>query len=139
MWTVLCILEENMIVPFINFNGNCNDAIDFYEKIFTVKNKMIQKWGDMEGIPENMFDKIVHAIMEMDEQKFYLGDSLDEVTAGSMISIRVTYSNPEKVTEVFNKLAKGGDIILECSPKVYNKMHGCVKDKFGIIWQILVE
>ncbi|ULQ59297.1 VOC family protein [Brucepastera parasyntrophica] len=128
-----------MVVPFLNYHGQCEEAIGFYEKIFTITNKKVQKFGDMPGVPENMKNYILHAELELNGQPFWFGDSPGEVTEGTMITISVTYQDPEKVTEVFNTLLEGGSVLIELSPKPYSPMHGCVKDKFGIGWQILAR
>jgi PhnB protein len=128
-----------MVAPFLNYHGCCGEAIDLYEKVFVIKNKVVQKFGDMPGTPENMKDFILHAELELEGSPFWFGDCPAEVTEGTMITITVTYSTPEKVTEVFNKLLEGGSVLISLSPQPYTKLHGCVKDKFGIGWQLLVR
>ncbi|MDR0375962.1 MAG: VOC family protein [Treponema sp.] len=127
-----------MVAPFLNFYGCCGEAIELYEKVFTVKNKQVQLFGDIPGIPENMKSWILHAEMEMEGQTFWLGDcfSPEQCAGGLMITLAVTFPTVEKVTEVFNKLLEGGSVLIELSPKPYSPMHGCVKDKFGVGWQI---
>ncbi|MDR1616359.1 MAG: hypothetical protein LBR98_05045 [Syntrophomonadaceae bacterium] len=38
-----------MIEPYIMFNGQASEAIDFYEKVFHGTNKRIMRWGDAPG------------------------------------------------------------------------------------------
>jgi PhnB protein len=130
-----------MVAPFIHFYGRCGEAIEFYERIFNIKNKLVHFAGDMPDIPENMKNWIIHAEMELEGHEFWIGDcfSPEQCNEGLMITLAVTFPTVEKVTEVFNKLLEGGSVLIELSPKPYSSMHGCVKDKFGIGWQILVR
>jgi len=129
-----------MVAPFLNFYGRCTEALDLYERVFVTKNKKVQLFGDMPDIPEKMKSWILHAEMELEGSLFWFGDcfSPDASIEGTRITLTVTYPTSEKVTEVFNKLLDGGSVLIELSPKPYSSMHGCVKDKFGIGWQILV-
>ena len=128
-----------MVAPFLNFNRRCGEAIMFYEKIFTTRNKTVQNFSDLPGFPEDMKDCILHAEMEIEGSVFWFGDLAEGITEGTMITLTVTYQTPEKVKEVFNKLLEGGNVLIELSPKPYSPMHGCVKDKFGIGWQIIAR
>jgi len=128
-----------MIVPTFNFNGKCSEAIEFYEKIFTIRGKAVLTYGSMPGVSEEKKDWIFNAKMELEGFLVWFADSTEKVSKGTMVTITVTYPAAGKATEVFNKLLEGGSVLVELSPKPFSQMHGCVKDKFGICWQIIVQ
>jgi PhnB protein len=129
-----------VIAPSLTFYGCCGEALELYEKVFTTKNKKVQNFGDMPNIPEHMKNWILYAEMEVEGLVFWFSDCLspEDATEGTKITLSVCYSTVEKVTEVFNELLDGGSVLMELSPNPYSLMEGCVKDKFGISWHILV-
>ena len=55
-----------MIISTFNFNGRCIEAIEFYEKIFTIRNKMVLTYGSVLGVSEDKKDWIFNAKMELE-------------------------------------------------------------------------
>ena len=128
-----------MIVPTFNFNGRCGEAIEFYEKIFNIRGKVVLTYGSMPGVSEEKKNWIFNAKMELEGYLVWFADSTEKLSEGTMVTITVTYPMAGKVTEVFNKLLDDGNVLVELSPKPFSQMHGCVKDKFGVTWQIMVQ
>jgi PhnB protein len=128
-----------MIVPTFNFNGKCREAIAFYETVFKTRNKEVLTYGSIPGVLEGMKDWIFSAKIELDGFLVFLADSANEIIKGTTVTVTVTCPSPGRVTELFNKLLEGGSVLVELSPKPFSQMHGCVKDKFGVTWQIMVQ
>lgn len=133
-----------MITPFINFSGRCNEAIDFYEKVFNGQNKNIMRFKDAPPNPdfpisEEMKDYILYAEMIICGTKVSFSDTQQGVVPGNMISLAVNFSTEDEVRDVFNKLKEDGEVLMELSPQFFSSMYGWVKDKFGIGWQIICQ
>jgi PhnB protein len=131
-----------MIISFINFAGQASEAIAFYETVFEVKDKRIMLYKEM---PENLkhhFSRdtdnwIMHAEMIINGTPVWIGDFAQSVMQGNMISLAVPMASPEEVSNIFNKLKEGGEILMNLEKTFYSPLFGTVKDKFGVIWHLM--
>lgn len=133
-----------MVTPFINFSGRCNEAIDFYERVFNGQDKRIMRFKDAPPnsdfpVPEEMKDYSLHAEMVIDGTKVSFSDTQRGVVPGNMISLAVNFPTEVYVRETFNKLKEGGEALMELAPQFFSSMYGWVKDKFGIGWQVICQ
>ncbi len=132
-----------MINPFIDFNGNASEAIDFYEKVFKCNDKKVMRYCDAPKnpnfpIPQEMENYIMHAEMTICGTKVNISDTFgNEVTIGGNITLALNFETPEEVTQVFNELKEGGTVLMNCEPTFFSPMFGSVVDKFGTGWQII--
>ena len=107
------------ITPFLWFDNNAEEAMNFYCTIF--KNA---KKGNMNYLPDGKF---MTGTFELEGQEFYIlnGGPLFKFTEA--ISFFVNCETQEEVDELWNKLSEGGQTS-QC---------GWLKDKFGLSWQII--
>ncbi|MDR0511078.1 MAG: VOC family protein [Rikenellaceae bacterium] len=133
-----------MIVPFLNFAGRAAEAIAFYESVFTVDNKQMFLFDAMPAEMRTAFlpvaeDFVVHAEMDVNGTRVWIGDSTQPVAPGEMVSIAVPLPTVEKVVEVFDRLKEGGKALMAPEPTFYSPMMGTVQDRFGVIWHTICQ
>ena len=130
-----------MMMPFINFDGKCLQAIALYESVFTVQNKQVQLYRDMPGfdpLPERMHDYVLHAEMTIAGSPIWLSDSTKDVYTGNLVSIAVTLPDVDAVNTAYYKLLNAsGEAVIEIAPTFYSPMFGTVQDQFGVIWHLM--
>lgn len=134
-----------MIMPYLSFQGDCEQAFNWYVEIFGGKILHMAKYGDMPDNPAlpltaEQKSKVMHAHIILTESGGISGaDALWEVEKGSSVSIQALLANVEIAKKVFNELSKEGTIVSKLSsnpPPDDNSISGCVKDKFGFTWII---
>lgn len=133
-----------MVEPYINFNGQANEAIDFYENVFSGTNKKVMLFSDMPAdpnnpLPDNIKNWVGHAEMTIRGTVFNFSDTQPFANPGDMISLMVRFSAVEEITEIYNKLLDSGVALMELEPQFYAKAFAWVKDKFGVGWQLICE
>lgn len=129
---------------FINFNGDCREAVEFYAQVFRSTVNNLMTYGEAPPdpdyiVPEADKDRIMYAgipfggmtVMFMD----YLSDS--EMTVGDNIHPTISTDDKDEVSRIFNELKNGGEVCVELSKTFFSEWYGMVKDKYGITWQIL--
>ena len=134
------------IKPYLHFNGNCAEAIEFYEKAFGVKAQVL-RYSDAppsEGYqpPPGTENFVMHACLtNRKDYTIYLCDvPQDEPsTFGSGMSIMVELDNTDSVTAAFNKIKEGGEVTMELQKTFWNELFGSLVDKFGVSWMIAVK
>ena len=129
---------------FINFNGNCREAVEFYAKVFRTEIGNMMTYGESPPDPncptsEADRDRIMYAGIPVGGMVLMFMDasSAHATTIGDNITPTISTDNKDEVTRLFNELSEGGEVIMELQQAFFSEWYGMVKDKFGIYWQIL--
>jgi predicted 3-demethylubiquinone-9 3-methyltransferase (glyoxalase superfamily) len=120
------------ITPFMWFDKNAEEAINFYVSIF-MNSKIISikryPEGPLEGPMKGMEGKIITAVFELEGQRFMALDGGPFFKPTGAISFYVECDTQEEVDAYWDKLTEGGD------PKA--QQCGWLQDKYGFSWQII--
>jgi PhnB protein len=129
---------------FINFNGNCREATEFYAKVFKSEVKNACTYGEAPPDPnfpiaEENKDRICYSEVLIGGLTVMFSDfpSGSSFVAGNNISPTVSIESKVEVERVFNELKEGGQVFMELQQTFFSELFGMVKDKYGVIWQIL--
>jgi PhnB protein len=137
-----------MLQPFITFQGQAAEAIDFYEQVFKGTGKEIMRYGDMPENPDappiadKMKDKVLYAKMTVCGTTMMFSDTNPDFHApetfarSCMISLAVNFESEEALRAAYEKLKDGGFVLMEIGPQFFAAMYAWVADKFGVTWQL---
>ncbi len=129
-------------IPYLSFNGNCRDAMHFYEKTLggTIRVMMTGAESPMGSqMPKEFADRIMNAQLELPGGALlYGGDCPSHIPYEGVkgVSITLNYATVEEGESVFNALSNGGNITMPYSPTFWAKKFGMLTDRFGIHWII---
>jgi len=132
------------ISPYVSFNGNCADAVTFYEKAFNVKAEIMRyKEAPPENgyqTPEGTENLVMHAQFEIDGEIIMLCDMPPESPAkiGNNIAIMAEFDDVDSAKAAFDALKEGGNISMELQETFWSKCFGSLIDKFDINWNIAI-
>lgn len=130
--------------PYLNFNGNCEEAMNYYKSVFGGEFAMIMRYKD---VPEDVpmpdgkvdGDKIMHVSFPIGKSVLMASDCPPsmEVTYGSGgYNISVSADSKEDADKFFNGLSAGGNTIMPMADAFWGSYFGMCVDKFGISWMI---
>jgi PhnB protein len=129
---------------FINFDGNCRDAVAFYAKVFQTEVQNLMTYGQSPPDPnyplqEQDRDKIMYAGVKIGDTTVMFMDMPTgfPLVVGNNINPTVNLDNMEEIKRVFSDLQIGGKVLMELQQTFFSKLYGMVKDKYDIIWHIL--
>ena len=132
------------INPYINFNGNAEEAFNFYKSIFGGEFAMIMRFKDLSSpenpISENEEDKIMHIALPIGKNVLMANDvpesmgRVNEMENRSKIS--VSAENKEEADKIFNGLSAGGTIEMPIADSPWGSYFGMFRDKYGIEWTV---
>lgn len=134
-----------MIMPYLNFDGNCEEAFRWYESIFGGKIQHISKYGDIPDNPNTpMSDeqktKVMHAQLMLTESGGISGaDAIWPIEKGGAVSIHAHLPSEDLAKKVFLALSEGGTVLGELAtnpPPDDSGVSGSVKDRYGFVWII---
>lgn len=135
-------------VPYLTFNGNCVEAVRFYEAALDGDLKALMTYGDLprdqpaacDGppIPASANHLIMHAHLVMKGGELMAGDCPPGIPYEGMkgVMLALTYPTVAAATEAFAALADGGRVTMPLAPTFWAKVFGMVTDRFGVSWAI---
>ena len=133
-----------LVEMFINFNGNCREAVEFYAKVFksTVNNLMTYSDAPPDPsytVPEADMGRIMYAGIPFGGMTMMFMDypSGSDMVVGDNIHPTISVDDKDEVTRLFNELKEGGEVYMDLGQTFFSEWYGMVKDKFGVTWQIL--
>ena len=134
-----------MIKPYVMFNRECKEAFTLYQKAFDGDMVAIQTYGDMPPNPEfpvvdSDKDLILHAELKLTESGSIFGaDGKRDLQDAEKVCISVELDSEEHAKNAWNVLKKDGIIHMDLQPTFFSKLHGSMKDKYGVTWMFTVR
>lgn len=131
---------------FINFDGTCREAVDFYANVFDSEVQGLMTFDDMPPDPDYTVadadrDKIMYCSVSIGGTDVMFSDVPDDMpyTQGNNISPVVGMSGEAAVRRVFDRLKESGNVEMELEKTFWSELYGMVTDQFGITWQLMVD
>jgi PhnB protein len=133
-----------MITPYLVFNGDCQDALNFYQSVFPCGEPKIMNYGDYmpEGSktpPELLCTWIMHGEMEICGTNIWFADDAVSFVKGDSIRLSAKVQTGRDASVIFNALCAGGIVTLPPTETFYSVFHAAVTDKFGVNWNIVAQ
>src|ERR1700712_5081841 len=118
-------MSNPKITPFLWFNNNAEDAMNFYSSIFkNAKFDIHSRWGKNGMAPEGA---VMSATFELEGQKFMAMNAGPMFPFTEAVSFFIDCDTQEEVDTLWEKLSEGGA----------KSRCGWLKDKFGLSWQVI--
>jgi len=135
------------INPYLNFNGNCEEAFGFYKSVFGGEYMALMRFGEMPGgeevpgveMDEAAKNKIMHIALPIGGGTTLFGsDTFPNMPAvnGSSVQIMVATDTKEDAVRIFEGLGVGGKVDMPMADTFWNAHFGALTDRFGIIWMV---
>lgn len=129
------------MTTYVNFAGNCKDALQFYEKHLGAKILMMMTFDQMpepKTVPPGMEKGILHARIMIGDTPLMASDGPKvEPMRSAYLSISVD-SSPE-AERIYKALSDGGEVFMPMNETFFAHRFAQFRDKFGINWMIIHE
>lgn len=126
------------VTPYFTFDGNCEEALNFYAKAFHGQINHLQRF---EGSPADSMtsekQRVLHAQFVARKISFMASDSGDETWkahGGNMMHLSVDFDDASELEKVFKALSEGAIISMPLQDTFWGARFGMLTDKFGINW-----
>ena len=124
--------------PYISFDGNARQAMEFYESVFggTLALSTFGEFGAQEA-PEA--DKIMHGMLESDSGFTLMGSDTPpgtEYKPGNNISVSLSGDDDDELRGYWDKLSASGTISVPLEKQMWGDEFGSCDDQFGITWLV---
>lgn len=132
------------INPHINFNGNAEEAFNFYKSVFGGELAKIIRFKDLASaefqVAENEANKIMHIALPIGKSVLMAND-VPEILGRTnenenRSKIVISAESKEEADKLFNGLSEGGEIEMDISDSPWGSYFGMFRDKYGIEWMV---
>ena len=133
-----------MLVAYISFNGNTEEAFEFYKMALGGTFTNVQRFADAPNgaqMPEDAQKKIMHIALEAPNGVRLMGNDFIDFTgqpftAGNNFSLSLHPDSESLADSLFASLSAGGTIIVPIGKAPWGDYFGMFIDKFGMKWMI---
>ncbi|TAN23023.1 MAG: VOC family protein [Acidobacteria bacterium] len=127
---------------YVNFGGNCREALAYYEKHLGAKTTALMTFGQMpdpKQVPAGMENAVMHARLEMAGAALMASDVPPAVNWQPMRSAYLTLSldSNAEAERIFAALKDGGQVFMPMEEMFFAYRFAQLQDRFGINWMIL--
>lgn len=130
------------INPYLNFNGNCREAMTFYSKALDGE-LVMQSYSDAGMGKPTAEDRIIHARLDRGGAATVImasdAPSDQPVTFGDNNWVCVDCDDNDEQDRMFKALSDGGQVVMPLDVMFWGARFGMLKDKFGVSWMFNCE
>lgn len=128
------------VTPYLNFNGNCRAALDFYERTLGAKIEFVQTFGETPMDPQASGmskDQIMHARFSVGGNVLMASDAPPaQYTKPQGMQLSVNIDDAKDADRIFNTLADGGSVSMPIQETFWAERFGMCVDRFGTPWMV---
>ena len=132
-----------LVQPYLNFDGRCEEAIEFYRKALGAEVTMLTRFKDspephQPGMcPPGAGNKIMHASLRIGETTVMASDChCGGQPSFQGFSLSLTVPNEAAAERAFAALGQGGQVQMPLGKTFFAARFGVVTDRFGVSWMI---
>lgn len=130
------------INPYINFNGNTEEAFNFYKSVFGGEFAMVMRFGDMPNpnIPASENNKIMHIALPIGNN-ILMGNDVPEFMGRvnemeNRSKIAISAESKAEADQLYKGLSAGGEIEMPIADSPWGSYFAMFRDKYGIEWTV---
>jgi PhnB protein len=131
------------INPWINFNGNAEEAFNFYKSVFGGAFEKVVRFKDLASddfqVSDKEADKLMYISLPIGTNNVLIGNDVPEIMGRTnenenRSKIAVRAESREEADKVFNGLSEGGDVEGPIGESPWGSYAGMFRDRYGIEW-----
>ncbi|MGV8815916.1 MAG: VOC family protein [Gelidibacter sp.] len=136
------------VSTYLNFDGNCEEAFNFYKSVFGGEFTYIGRFGDMPAgdgytVSEAEKNRIMHVGLPIGATTLLGSDTGGDWAAtfvqGNNFSISISPDSKEEADKIFKGLSAGGKVTMPMADTFWGAYFGMFTDKYGINWMVNYE
>jgi PhnB protein len=129
--------------PYLNFEGTCREAMEFYAKILGGKILTMMTFAEMpsdQPASPEVRDLVAHARLAIGDEVLMASDApADRFEKPQGFYVTLSIKEPAEAERVYNALAEGGTVMMPIGETFWAQKFAMLKDRFGTPWMINCE
>lgn len=136
-------LSMAQVNPYLNFNGNCKEAMTFYSQCFggELTLQTVEGSPAAEHMGPEYKNNILHASITKDGKAVLMASDAmrPDYKQGNNFSVSVNCMSDDEIKTLFANFSKGGTVVQPLTDAFWGATFGMLIDKFGINWMFNYE
>ena len=134
------------INTYLTFNGNCEEAFNFYKSVFGGEFRHIGRFSDMptdsnnKPIPNDELNRVMHVSFPIGNTVLMGSDTGGEWASnfkqGTNFSVSINTDSQKEADRLFSELSNNGQVIMPMNKMFWDSYFGMFTDQFGIQWMV---
>jgi PhnB protein len=129
------------VQPYLNFDGRCDEALEFYKKALGAKVGMLMRFKDAPDksmITPGSENKVMHSQVQVGDATVLMSDGRCTGEANFHgIALAISVASEAEAEKIFTALADGGQVQMPLGKTFFSPRFGMLSDKFGVGWMIV--
>ena len=132
------------VQPYLNFNGRCQEAIDFYKRALGAEVQTVMHFKDCPEPQQSSMispgseDKVMHAALKIGDSTVLASDGRCTGSPNFQgISLSLYAKNETEAKRLYGALADGGQVQMPLAKTFFSPSFGMVADRFGVNWMVV--
>ena len=131
---------------YLTFNGNCEEAFNFYQSVFGGEIPYMGRFKDMPPGEDSKLNpgeenRIMHVSLPISKETMLMGsdtggDWASGYSQGNNFAISITADSKQEADKLFKGLSAGGKVTMPPGKTFWSEYFGMLTDKFGISWMV---
>ncbi|MGO1597502.1 MAG: VOC family protein [Sphingobacterium sp.] len=136
---------------YLNFNGNCNEAFDFYQKVFKTERLSTQLYDEIPAdpshppMPDDAKGKVMHTAIKIGNGTLIMGSDVVEgfghhLTIGNSAYIMLDAESASEAQDLFTSLSVDSpEVEMALGETFFAELYSSFQDRFGVWWMVHFE
>jgi len=129
------------VQPYLNFDGRCEEALEFYKTALGAKVDVLMRFKDAPDqsmITPGNADKVMHSMIHIGDTAVLMSDGrCTGKTNFHGIALAISAASEAEAEKIFAALADGGQVQMPLGKTFFSPRFGMLSDKFGVGWMIV--
>jgi len=129
-------LAMKSVCVYLNFDGNCRQAMEFYKKCLGGELYTMPFSQAPFDSPKEAKDRLIHAALQSGSTVLMASDIMPGMPfkQGNNFSVMIECENAAEQDRIFAALGEGGTVTMPLQDTFWEARFGMVTDQFGISW-----
>lgn len=128
------------VSPYLNFDGNAEEAFRFYESVFDSKIRGVVRFSDM-GMGGDDANRVAHIDLPLGNGFVLMASDTSPthsppLNVGNNVYVMLEPDSADEAERIFAALADGGEVQMKLQTTDWAEKHGNLADRFGVRWMI---
>jgi PhnB protein len=137
-------MSKATIEPYLFFNGNCEQAVEFYRKALGAEIEMTMRYRESpeppppDTTPPDWGDKVMHTSFRVGDARIMASDGCCDKPGFGGFSLSLAFPTEAQAARAFAALSDGGEIAMPLGKTFWSPCFGMLTDRFGVGWMVTV-
>ena len=124
------------VVTYLSFDGNCREAMEFYQRCFEAE-LFLMRYSEAPGDwPREAADRVLHSTLSKGHA-FLMGVDIvpgAPFQQGNNFSVMIQCESLHEIERLFTALGENGKVTVPLQETFWAVRYGMLVDRFGVTW-----